>query len=583
MTETGAFGAPATACVRGATAQDTPIYLAGIRLNDDVGGTTDLSMIPLYMIDRIEIYRGNAPLAADRLGPGGAIFFEPRLPQKLTVRTGYQGGSWGSSRYFASAGDRARSTSYLVGLSAERASNRYPFLDDHGMTLSGVRGTPELRRNADERTVDGWLLARTKLGRGFVLDSTASAALREQGVPRLALLQSQAARQTTARALIALGLKGPLDSAGDAELELRTSYLLGDVSYDDPLRELALQTTSLNVRSHRIEQLIAARLAPSTRLRLRPVLNLAYENIDRSPSDIPLGSSSRTAARLGTNAEYDLLESVTANALITAECHHTDSRGRGYCDELFPTGRVGGSFRSGALTWLASAGRYLRVPTLGELYGVSGTVHGNQSLEPETGTTLDAGVRAAFFPGKVWSKLYLDVFFYQRNAQNLVAYARTGQGFIRPYNVGAARVRGAELLLGSRFFEFAVAEFSATLLDPKDVSPGRTIVNQVLPYRSRLIASPRVRFEYARAARRGLTQMSGQVAAVYQSNRYADPAGLAVIEPQLTVDVDGALDFYRGLLTVRGRIVDLFDQKRTDVIGYPLPGRSFHFGLESQY
>ena len=35
-------GAPATAAIRGATAEDTPVYLAGVRLNDDVGGTADL-------------------------------------------------------------------------------------------------------------------------------------------------------------------------------------------------------------------------------------------------------------------------------------------------------------------------------------------------------------------------------------------------------------------------------------------------------------------------------------------------------------------------------------------------------------
>src|SRR5262249_17886142 len=66
--ETGGYGAPSTASIRGATGAQTPIYLAGVRLNDDVGGTADLSLVPLWLLKQLEIYRSNAPLAGDQLG-----------------------------------------------------------------------------------------------------------------------------------------------------------------------------------------------------------------------------------------------------------------------------------------------------------------------------------------------------------------------------------------------------------------------------------------------------------------------------------------------------------------------------------
>ena len=68
------------------TAAETPVYLAGVRINDDVAGAADLSTLPLWLIDRVEIYRGNAPLEADRFGIGGAIFFEPLRPREPTTR-----------------------------------------------------------------------------------------------------------------------------------------------------------------------------------------------------------------------------------------------------------------------------------------------------------------------------------------------------------------------------------------------------------------------------------------------------------------------------------------------------------------
>ena len=64
--DAGGFGALSTASIRGATSAQTPVYLAGVRLNDDVGGTADLSTVPLWMVDRVEVYRGHAPVQADR-------------------------------------------------------------------------------------------------------------------------------------------------------------------------------------------------------------------------------------------------------------------------------------------------------------------------------------------------------------------------------------------------------------------------------------------------------------------------------------------------------------------------------------
>src|SRR6185295_17859390 len=48
VTRSGAASELATAALRGATAAQTPVYLAGIRLNDDLTGTADLSTVPLW-------------------------------------------------------------------------------------------------------------------------------------------------------------------------------------------------------------------------------------------------------------------------------------------------------------------------------------------------------------------------------------------------------------------------------------------------------------------------------------------------------------------------------------------------------
>ena len=209
VTELGGFGAPATAAVRGATAADTPVYLAGVRLNDDVGGTADLSLIPLWLIDHVETYRGNAPLDADRLGAGGAIFFEPRLPAKEMGGVGYVGGSWGASKGWAYQGVHEGPARVLVGVSGDRATNRYPFANDRGELFEPQNTTESNRQNADETTAEGWGLARVDLGHGAVADILVNEIVRNQGVPSLALLQTREAREQADRSLASVSVRSP--------------------------------------------------------------------------------------------------------------------------------------------------------------------------------------------------------------------------------------------------------------------------------------------------------------------------------------------------------------------------------------
>ncbi|WP_437616715.1 TonB-dependent receptor [Sorangium sp. So ce834] len=583
VTESGGFGGPATAAIRGATAAQTPVYLAGVRLNDDVAGTADLSLVPLWLVERVEIYRGNAPIEADRLGPGGAIFFEPRRPSRTTAGVGATAGSFGARRGWAFAGVSAGPVTSIFGVSAEAAANRYAFVDDRGTLFDASDDTVQRRQNADTRTIDAWALARVDLGRGATVDVIANGTGREQGVPRLALLPSREARGEFRRALASVVARVPFGDEAQHTLEARTSFIEARSEFHDPLLELALFTRELRLAGRRLEQTLGATLHLSDRLRVRPMLSVAREGISRAPDDIPLARARRSFARGAVSAELRLGEGLALHALASGECHATGVDPERPCDALAPTGRVGVEVGSDRLRVLATVGRYLRVPTLGEVYGISGVVHGNAELEPEAGVTAEAGLRAQTRPGAVLRGAYLDAFVFGRATSGLIAYARAGQGYVAPYNVGRARVLGAELLTGVEVTSFLRAEIAATLLDPRDTTPERMTTNDVLPFRARLVVAPRLRAAWKPPDRGVLSGASGELRAVYQSSRYADPAGLGVIAEQATVDLEAEATWFGGHLATRARVADLLDARRTDIVGYPLPGRSAFFTLESTW
>jgi vitamin B12 transporter len=160
ISETGGLGAPATAAIRGATAAQTPVYLGMVRLNDLVGGVADLSTLPLWLVDHVDVYRGNAPFEADELGIGGAILLEPRRPRRAEAAAGATLGSFGTRGAFGYVALADGDDGVLLGVAAERADNDYTFDDDRGTLFRGDDDARRRRQNADSRLQDGWLLAR---------------------------------------------------------------------------------------------------------------------------------------------------------------------------------------------------------------------------------------------------------------------------------------------------------------------------------------------------------------------------------------------------------------------------------------
>jgi iron complex outermembrane receptor protein len=119
------------------------------------------------------------------------------------------------------------------------------------------------------------------------------------------------------------------------------------------------------------------------------------------------------------------------------------------------------------------------------------------------------------------------------------------------------------------------------LLDFRDRTPNRTLVNDILPYHSRLVFAPALEAATPPLGRY-LSQASVGAHLIYQSNRYADFAGEKLIPEQASLDLDATLAGFEHALVLRGRVSDVLDAERYDVVGFPLPRRSVFVSLESR-
>ncbi|HEX2670769.1 MAG TPA: TonB-dependent receptor [Polyangiaceae bacterium] len=579
VSETGGASDLSTASVRGATSAQTPVYLAGVRLNDDVSGTADLSLIPLWMLGRAEVYRGNAPADADRLGIGGAIYFEPRLPRQNRLRAGAQLGSFGQRAGWLGAEVARAGDAALIAFRAASADNDYPYLDNAG-TSSEKDDVVRTRPNADASERDAWAIGRTRLGAPKArLTTVFNAFHREQGVTGLAAVPALAARAETARLLAGLTAEVPCGSRPGCELSLTSQAITSRTRLTDPDQELGLLAERLDSRGTRFAESARVWLRGGP---IRALLGANYE-LEQLAQD---GASVLRARRNTGSARVALFATVSArteiSALTVLTCDATDGPQQAQgCADLAPEFRLGARQRWGEFELRSNFGRYVRVPTLGELYGVSALVRGSSALVPEQGLAWDLGARWEARLGPVWA--YLDAFGFARKVSDLIAYRRSSLGAVTPYNVGSARILGAELEAGAQWSQHARASLAMTLLDPRDTTPGRTLANDLIPHQSRFVSSLYIEgFVTPQSSPLSRAGLDGRLS--HRASRLADPAGLIVLPASTTLDLGATLRFGREKeLSLRAAVDDVFDARHFDFIGYPVPGRTFHCSAEATF
>lgn len=583
VVEAGGYGAVSTAHIRGSTAAQTPVYLAGIRINDDVGGTADLSLIPMPMIDRIEIYRGHAPIQADRLGIGGAIFFEPRKARGTMVLAGSTIGSFGrrSTYGFSGVGTRKRNTLGFVRYEASK--NDYPYTHDGGTRFDPTDDMRVSRANADVATVDAWVTHAEELSPRTKLDVIGAVLEREQGLPGLGLAASTRARGSLSRQLVGIRATSRCSTSRACAFESATSLIRTRSVYADPAGEIGLGSSRVDVLGARVGQSLALTTRMSRRARVRTSMQTAVEKLAIGPSSSGTHAT-RIFGRAATSGELRVLRHLGVGATAAGECNGTSSSSTETCSVFQPSLRAGAAYEHADWRVSSSIGRYARVPTLGELFGLSGAVRGSSDLRPETGIAADLGARKRWRGSERFGGAWAEIFGFARWTDDLIAYRRATIGYVRPFNVGTARVVGLESTLGVSPWRPIRAEIAATLLDPRDTSSESPTRGQLLPFRSRLVFAPRFEVEIPWGGSGRVWPNRATLAAdfVYQSSRFADPSGLVVIPDQGVLGSTVSAAWLRGVLVSRLRASNLLDSSRFDLIGYPLPNRALFLSLEAR-
>ncbi len=581
----GGLGDLSTISIRGSTAEQVEVFLDGIPLNRALGGGVDLSTLPLGNVERIEVYRGTAPsgLALTNLGGAVELVTSPAYGDDETA-VSVGGGSFGTLDTSASLRRGSGPFHLFASAGYARSEGDFRFRDDNGTPKNGADDAEVARRNNDFQSVAFLGKGDTDLPADLSLTLADDFFWKDEGVPGIGSNQSDSARLTSLRDLAHALLRGRgwLDGALDLEERLELGFqreafrdIEGEIGVGaQDTRNTTSTYASVSQVTHRpIQDLAITALADLRHEEFRPADELL------EPADGP--TSRRNAAHLVLEGESRLFgERLVLDPALRFAYVEDERRPFGPFVTAGPQNAVDRrvTWKVGARGYLAewleargNASTSFRAPSFTELFGDRGSIIGNPKLDPERGFSWDIGL-ALVPPDLAWLRaVRIEAIYFFSDVDDRILFIQNSQRTAVAENIAASRSQGVELTAAALLPAGFRASANATFQQTEDLSPAPSRHGNDLPGQPRNDVATRL--EWREKPVTLFTELE------YIGSNFLDPANLEAVDDRVLVSAGFKVRVLDGI-TLAFDARNLADDRVTDVIGYPLPGRSFFGSVE---
>jgi iron complex outermembrane receptor protein len=585
---TGGVGAFSALSLRGADGEEAQVMLDEIPLTTPDGGAFDLSLFPAELFERVDVFRGGAPVWLGSGAIAGVVRLVPLRERKQSVRAALGAGSFGAYQLNGGAAvgtdDLVRVRSHVV---VRGAQNDYPYDDDRG-TLLDPSDDIEQRRKNEQLAEGSGLFELTAPVRGGRLSVIALGHERVGGYPGPASAPTPNIRRSRQRALI--GASYERRRGGGSRSPRRRVQVVGAGSYSREEYTDLYGELGVSRRWDTLDHAYRGFLRFAGSLRLTRWLETTlvgsyavdrYNWQNRFAFPKPTPSTRQTAAAALELAASGKLHGVglELRPSLRLEWSHTrldaDQGLSGSFDAtqnvLLPSARLGAGVSPLAdLSLTASVATGGRLPTMFELFGDRGLTLPAPQLKPVHAVTYDGGAtwctRGTYFQ----SSLELHGFLQER--RDMIAASLNAQKQARYQNLSEVRQRGVELGAFASLYDHFSLHGSLTYLNTE------TQLEKRLPLRPTwvMFARPELRTRFSKGP---VSSAAASAELAYRSFVFTDPANLAPTSECRTAAISVAVGFLGERLHVVGRMDDVADVRCSDLLGYPLPGRSLFFSV----
>ena len=606
----GGLGAYESVTVRGAPPGHTAVLIDGVPVARIAAVTTDLARFPLDAFGQVELYRGAVPIELGGAGVGGALNLVTRLGrgdhgERFAASAGL--GSFGARHVRLHYGDDYGDLKTSTTLGYQGATGDYTYYSDNGTQLDTHDDSYKKRVNNQFDQVD----LASRVGR----DSDAAGlrlAYKDQGLPGSAQQPSLAASLATFDAIA--DARDAIE-VGPALAKQLVYGLVERQHLRDPMGELGLgaQARDYLTLSGGAQ---STWVLPFDRHRASAGVELRADRF--SDRDEGGGHAEVAGNRIGGAllAAVDIVVDPDATIVVTPAMRLDLVRTSPtpltvgptaydpvpVRDDVVPSPRL--SVRAAAtdnVSIKASAGWYVRLPTLIELFGDRGTVLGSPALLPERGPSADAGfviapARAVHVPNGdlpeiVVDRLFLECAGFATRAHDTIAFVPTSGFAFHAANIADAMTYGLELVGSARIAHTVSLTANYTHLVTEQLVPDPAFDGKPLPREPG--DAIYARLDIVRSI------FSGWFDTSWQSDTFVDQAALQRIPARtllgagIRIEVAAHLGVslaVANLADVRTEQLPLVPPPRPDLdsvptpladyAGFPLPGRSYYLALD---
>ncbi|TDB05182.1 TonB-dependent receptor domain-containing protein [Halomonas marinisediminis] len=427
----GSFGKASSVYIRGTSNNQSLLMIDGIRLRSATLGGPAWQFLDPRMFERAEIVRGprGSLYGADAMGGVIQLFTPEGEEGGATPRISFGGGSFDTQRYSAS-------------LSGAEGGTRYHF----AASRFDTEGAP-VRRDGDDKGFDN-TTGLARLSHTFENDAEVGVlALRARGNTEF---DSFGAPAETDFVQQVAGVYGEIPvsetwrsrlTLSEARDEQENFYDWGRTVFDTKSRTARWENT-FGLGAHEL------------------VVGAEYLKESVTTSDNYLVESRDNVAAF-TQGLLDF-----SPFAIQASLRYDDNEA--YGNELTGSLALGYDFDNHH-TLRASYGTAFRAPTFNDLYYRDewGSA-GDPGLKAETSKSFELGMRGQY------QRYFWDIAAYQTDVDDLILWKDQGNYISAPEQVDRARIRGAELSIGTEIEDWTLAT-ALTYTDPEDRSTGNRL------------------------------------------------------------------------------------------------------------
>ncbi|WP_041948574.1 TonB-dependent receptor plug domain-containing protein [Turneriella parva] len=578
----GAPGTQSVLAIRGMSPDQVEYFIEGVPLPRPLATPPNLEMLPLPLFSAVDIYPSFVPSHLPGANIGGALNFRLLRPEGESARYLTQ---VSQNSLLGTSVIAARQTgSSLNFVSFEQSRNRYEYVSNNG-TPENRSDDRVLQRLNEDFTRAGYTGFGTLAAGKWQIAGLADFYHSDRGIPGVQNLPIESARRSEQRMSGAVKAARPLSETLNVQLIATTSFDRSELT--DPKRELIAATRQL---SESPQLLAGASLAfrtntvdaaVHTRAKYQSIAvdrgNIAARHEGQGTANAAYDTSLfRVAAQTGFTATQDNAAQNAFYASRETVFSTTGVSASGFV-ALRPLALFDASADRSALEVYAQATSAFRSPTLYERFGDGLFVTASEFLRSERAITNAAGVRGALnCPASIICSWRSEAWL--TGAKDFILFTQNSSRTLIAVNASSAQIAGLENEVQLHLPEKFLLSLRYTYLDARDYGSIPYYQDKYLPFRPRHHAVATLTLLFGQLRSITSAEFRGAVFRDrYNSYGFYLPSKILVdsgIDYTLSSGATHILNF-----TVK----NITDDRETDFIGYPLPGRYYLVRWTAQY